>query len=180
MRRLGTAAARRRGPAAGWVPRRIPRPAGRGRRGAGPTAPPARVTFWTVTRVTGHSYQLLTDDGGGFPLGPGEPLRWAETLCHHVGLGNAPRFVPDVSAVPSLTATPIVARWDVAAYLKHPAQHGRAHAIGTVCEAQGGGRGGAPAGLGASVYAPTTQRRLAGAPVHLPVVKSPELPTHLV
>ena len=88
---------------------------------------------WAVTRVTGGAYAVLMTGDAGYPAPAGAWTPFADTLCHLVLEGAAPAIAHDVRAVPALRDAPLVAQWQVGAYLSVPLSLDGEALFGTLC-----------------------------------------------
>ena len=88
---------------------------------------------WALTRVTGGTYAVLRTGEAGYPAEAGATMPFADSLCHLVLAGAAPRIAHDAQAVPVLRAAPLTDQWQVGAYLSVPLSLDGESLFGTLC-----------------------------------------------
>jgi hypothetical protein len=87
---------------------------------------------WMVTRVEGaHQIVLTSHPEGAVP--PGSRLPWAESFCHAMVEGTAPRIATVTAAVPEYASRTKGLGRDAAAYVGVPLVRPDLELFGTVC-----------------------------------------------
>jgi GAF domain-containing protein len=87
---------------------------------------------WMVTRVEGEHQIVLSSQPEGV-VRPGARLPWAESFCHAMVEGTAPRVATVTAAVPEYASRTKGLGRDVAAYMGVPLVHPGPELFGTVC-----------------------------------------------
>ena len=88
--------------------------------------------LWMVTRVEGEHQIVLAAHPEGV-VRPGARLPWAESFCHAMVEGTAPRVATVTAAVPEYASRTKGLGRDVAAYIGAPLVHPAPELFGTVC-----------------------------------------------
>jgi diguanylate cyclase (GGDEF)-like protein len=90
-------------------------------------------SLWMVTRVQGDDFIILQSEGGGYGVGAGTVIRWADSFCSEMVKGNGPRIAPDSEAVPAYAAAPVGRQVPIKAYIGVPLTHADGRLFGTLC-----------------------------------------------
>lgn len=90
-------------------------------------------SLWMVTRVQGDDFIILQSEGGGYGVGAGTVIRWADSFCSEMVKGNGPRIAPDSEAVPAYAAARIGRQVPIKAYIGVPLTHADGRLFGTLC-----------------------------------------------
>jgi GAF domain-containing protein len=88
--------------------------------------------LWMVTRVEGEHQIVLASQPEGI-VRPGARLPWAESFCHAMVQGTAPRVATVTAAVPEYAIRTKGLGKDVAAYIGVPLVHPAPELFGTLC-----------------------------------------------
>ena len=87
---------------------------------------------WMVTRVE-HGDQVVLAARPDGAVRPGARLPWAESFCHAMVEGSAPRLATVTAVVPEYASRTKGLRRDVAAYIGVPIVHPSLELFGTIC-----------------------------------------------
>jgi GAF domain-containing protein len=87
---------------------------------------------WMVTRVDGEHQIVLAARPEGV-VRPGARLPWAETFCHAMVEGSAPRVATVAAVVPEYASRTKGLARDAAAYIGVPLVHPDPELFGTIC-----------------------------------------------
>ena len=95
----------------------------------------ARLGFnlWMVTRVSDDRQIVLHALDHGYEIAAGTVLSWPDSMCLQMAVGNGPQVAPDVGAVPSYAAAPVMQRLPIGAYIGLPLCNLEGEVIGTLC-----------------------------------------------
>lgn len=94
-----------------------------------------RIGFdlWMVTRLEGEDWIILQAEDQGYGVREGSVLRWADSFCSQMVIGNGPCVAPQSCIIPAYATAPIGKEMAIGAYVGVPIFYSNGALFGTLC-----------------------------------------------
>jgi diguanylate cyclase (GGDEF)-like protein len=89
--------------------------------------------LWMITRREGDDWIILQTEDHGYGVKPGSALKWKDSFCSQMVLGNGPNIAPDSTMVAAYSGAPIGRVLKINAYIGLPLTHADGSLFGTLC-----------------------------------------------
>ncbi len=86
-----------------------------------------------MTRVNGDDWQVLQVEDQGYGVKAGDVLRWADSFCSRMVVGEGPMIASDSRNVPAYQAAPVGKTLEIRAYIGIPVCRADGSLFGTLC-----------------------------------------------
>lgn len=91
------------------------------------------MALWLVSRADGDDWIVLQAEDHGYGIAPGTVFHWADSFCHAMVRGQAPRVAPDAQAIAAYRDAPIAQQVPIQAYVGVPLTLADGSLFGTLC-----------------------------------------------
>lgn len=89
--------------------------------------------LWMITRREGDDWIILQTEDHGYGVKPGSVLKWGDSFCSQMVLGNGPNIAPDSTMVAAYSDAPIGRVLKINAYIGLPLTYADGSLFGTLC-----------------------------------------------
>lgn len=89
--------------------------------------------LWMVTRCEGNDWIILQADDYGYGVNAGSVLKWGDSFCSQMVLGNGPNIAPDSNLIAAYASAPIGQQLKINAYIGLPLMNADGSLFGTLC-----------------------------------------------
>jgi diguanylate cyclase len=89
--------------------------------------------LWMVTRIEGDHWVALQTENHAYDQDALVMLRWTDTFCARMVLGEGPRVAPRISDVPAYAEAPVRSQIPIGAYIGVPLRQPDGRLFGTLC-----------------------------------------------
>lgn len=89
--------------------------------------------LWMVTEVKGNDWIVLKAHDRSYGVEEGALLRWSDTFCSRMVMGQGPRMAPCASEIAVYRDAPIAKQFNIAAYIGVPLTYADGTLFGTLC-----------------------------------------------
>ena len=91
------------------------------------------MALWMVTRAVGEEWIVLASEDHGYRIAPGKVMRWSDTFCARMALGEGPRVAPSSDDVTIYRDAPLAKQLRIGAYIAAPLTGLEGQMFGTIC-----------------------------------------------
>ncbi len=89
--------------------------------------------LWMMTRTEGEDWIVLQAEGDRHAVTDGDIMRWADSFCSLMVVGEGPQSAPRAAEVPSYRKAPIGRQVPIGAYVGVPVMRVNGELFGTLC-----------------------------------------------
>jgi len=89
--------------------------------------------LWMITRREGDDWIILQTEDHGYGVKSGSVLKWGDSFCSQMVLGNGPNIAPDTAMISAYSEAPIGRLLKINAYIGLPLTRDDGSLFGTLC-----------------------------------------------